>query len=184
MNNNSSFDAQSPTNTPTQPAIQYIMVALAGHRYGVRLDTLQEVVRYGQLAVAPVPNSPEWLDGITSLRGTILSAVNLRAFLGMPRQTTLPNSSSSSSFGRGVARMLVVANPELTIGIVVDDLEGVLSVQPAQIKTPSAYRSDPALPYLDGIHVDSENKREVALLNLRRLVASPQMLRFEPAYTI
>jgi len=185
MNNNTSSGSQSATNQATPPAIQYILVTLADHRYGVRLDTLQEVLRYSQLAVAPMLNSPEWLDGITSLRGTILSVVNLRAFLGLPRQTEPTKSGSpATSSRRGVARMLVVANPELTVGIVVDDLEGVLSVQPKQVKTPSAYRGDPALPYLDGVHIDLENKRKVALLNLQRLVASPQMLRFEPAYTL
>ena len=65
-------------------AVQYLVCALAGREYGLHLATLQEVLRFNQTAVAPVPNTPGWLEGIFSLRGTIISVVNLRAFLGLP----------------------------------------------------------------------------------------------------
>ena len=175
------------TDTAAQVAVQYLLVAMAGRRYGVRLDSLQEVVRYSQLSVAPVPNSPEWLDGITSLRGSILSAVNLRSFLGLSRSSVgMPEKASPSfvGFGRSSPRLLVVSTNDLTIGLIVDDIEGVIFVQLDQIhmlEAYSAFQSDPALAYLDGFYPDLENKREVALLNLSRLIVSTQMLKFEPA---
>jgi chemotaxis signal transduction protein len=162
-------------------------VAIAGRRYGVRLDNLQEVVRYSQLSVAPVPNSPEWLDGITSLRGSILSAVNLRSFLGLSRSSGVITDKASPGFvgfGRSSPRLLVVSTNDLTVGIIVDDIEGVIFVQSEHIQlleTYPTFQSDPALAYLDGIYLDLEHKREVALLNLRRLIVSTQMLKFEPA---
>ena len=197
MSNNPDFGLQSslsnsnsPSSTGTaaaQVAVQYLLVSMAGRRYGVRLDNLQEVVRYSQLSVAPVPNSPEWLDGITSLRGSILSAVNLRSFLGLNRASGgMPDKVSPGfvGFGRSSPRLLVVSTNDLTIGIIVDDIEGVIFVQLDGIQPLEAYpafQADPALGYLDGIYPDLENKREVALLNLRRLLVSTQMLKFEPA---
>ena len=84
--------------------------------------------------------------------------------------------------------MLVVFTNDLLIGIVVDDIEGVIFVQPDAIKVPDVgfatnadYQANPAVKWLDGLYPDPENKRVVALLNLRRLITSPQMLKFETA---
>jgi len=163
MSNNPDFGTQFGSSTPNantaaQAAVQYLLVAMAGRRYGVRLDSLQEVVRYSQLSVAPVPNSPEWLDGITSLRGSILSAVNLRSFLGLSRSSGgMPDKTSPGfvGFGRSSPRLLVVSTNDLTIGLIVDDIEGVIFVQLDQIQVLEAYpafQSDPALAYLEGIY--------------------------------
>lgn len=178
-------DASQAAGASAQPAVQYLLVALAERTYGVRLDTLQEVVRYDQLSVAPIPNSPEWLDGIASLRGNIMSVVNLRGFLGLSRQTESAAENTLLSlqlpgYHRTTPRLLVVSTPELTVSVVVDDIEGVVFVQPEQIKPVSPdYHSDPATAFLNGFYVEPESHRRLVLLDLRLLIHSPRMLHFE-----
>jgi purine-binding chemotaxis protein CheW len=185
---NSSNTAQSSGAT-AQPAVQHLLVALAERTYAVRLDTMQEVVRYDQLSVAPIPNSPEWLDGIASLRGNILSVANLRAFLGLDRQMESAAENTLLSlqlpgFRRTTPRLLVVSTPELAVGLVVDDIEGVVFVQLEQIRPANAdyadYQDDPAAEFLSGFYVDTESNRKFALLDLRTLISSPRMVNFEP----
>lgn len=174
------------SGAPAQPAVQYLLVALAERTYGVRLDTMQEVVRYDQLSIAPIPNSPEWLDGITSLRGNILSVANLRAFLALDRQTESAAENTLLSlqlpgFRRTTPRLLVVSTADLTVALVVDDIEGVVFVQPEQIRlVNNDYQEDPAAEFLGGFYLDPESNRKFALLDLRTLISSPRMVNFEP----
>lgn len=189
LNNQLAAAATNKSEVVLLPPVQYLVIPLAGHKYGVRLDTLQEVVRYNQLSVAPVPDMPEWLDGITNLRGSILSVVSLRAFLGLSRDLEKAATGGGITyqlpgFAHSTPRLLVVAYNDISSGIVVDDIEGVIFVQPEQIKPLEAlpvYKADPALAYLSGFYRDVESQREIALLDLRRLITSPQMLQFEPA---
>jgi purine-binding chemotaxis protein CheW len=179
---------QTPTVQPGQETVQYLLIALAGKVYGIRFDHLQEVLRYNPDVVAPVPNTVDWLEGILSLRGVIVSAVSLRAFLGLPRHDSNEVREGSFDlgigFGRSVPRLLVAYQGNLLVGLVVDEIKGVLFVQPAAV-TPAASDSyieyGPVSNYLAGIYTDPETKQSTALLDVQRLITSSTMLQFEPA---
>ncbi len=169
----------------TEGAVQYLLAALADRQYGFRLDTLQEVLRFQPEAVAPLPNAPEWLEGVFSLRGTIISVVNLRLFLGMPPATPAESDSlkSLALFGIGapVPRLLVLHSEGVVVGVIVDDLKGVLFVQPDQIK-PTLPETGLATTYLAGYYLDARSGQTTLLLDTPALVTSPEMLVFEPIY--
>src|SRR4051812_24837427 len=128
----------TPNLTPELPpeaegAVQYLVCALAGRDYAFRLDTLQEVLRFNQSSVAPVPNTPGWLEGIFSLRGLIISVVNLRTFLGLPPDEDNHGRGGRAEFfgiGAVVPRLLVLHRDETVAGVIVDDIHGVLFVKP------------------------------------------------------
>ncbi|HEX2914194.1 MAG TPA: chemotaxis protein CheW [Chloroflexia bacterium] len=174
-------------STDNDGSIQYLLVSLAGREYGVQLASLQEVLRYNQSGVAPVPNTPVWLEGIFSLRGTIISVVSLRVFLGLPRADEIKQVSAQRSAGIGqlfglgapIPRLLVLQNNELVVGVVVDDIRGVISVRPESV-VPVTDQAHPIFPYLEGAYADSETKKETWLLDVTRLLNSPEMLAFEP----
>jgi purine-binding chemotaxis protein CheW len=59
-----------------------VTFTLDGHLYGVEVDAVQEVLR--GLPRTPIPLAPDTLAGLINLRGQVLSAVDLRAHLGLP----------------------------------------------------------------------------------------------------
>lgn len=180
---------QTTENNPApaaeaQVGLQYLLVALAGREYGVRMDVLQEVLRFNADTVAPIPNTPDWLDGIISLRGTIISVVNLRVFLGFNRYDETAGQGLvfdlGFRLGGSIPRLLVVYIGDLQVGLVVDDILGVVFVnietlQPLEEKD----EHEPAAPYLEGIYQDPKSGKAIALLAARQLITSPQMLQFE-----
>lgn len=180
----------TPTLNPevaaeNEGAVQFLLVLVAGREYGLRLDTLQEVLRYNSAAVAPVPNTPVWLEGIYSLRGQIISVVNLRVFLGLgsatddndPVRRLAVESRELFGIGAEIPRLLVLHDGELLVGVTVDDLRGVLFVQPDQIEpaTPDDLESE---RFLEGFYTDAKGKK-FRLLDARRLITSPELLVFE-----
>ena len=164
--------------------VQYLLIALAGREYGVRLATMQEVLRFQPMAVAPVPNTPLWLEGIFSLRGTIISVVSLRLFLGLP-QTDLTDQNThqplTDLFGVGavVPRLLVLHADDLVVGLVVDDIRGVLFVRPEAIKPVTT--DEPIGPFLEGAYTEPQNQKTTWLIDTLRLLTAPEILVFEPA---
>ena len=59
----------------------YVIFTSAGSSYAVLETSVTEVSRIPRLTL--VPRVPDWLRGVTSLRGEVLSVVDLRVFLGL-----------------------------------------------------------------------------------------------------
>jgi len=182
-NNSLSLAAAAEVVPQAQVGLQYLLVALAGREYGVRLDVLQEVLRFNADAVAPVPNTPDWLDGIISLRGTIISVVNLRVFLGFSRYDETAGRGLvfdlGFRLGGPIPRLLVVYIGDLQVGLLVDDILGVVFVNIEALQ-PIEDEHDLAAPYLEGIYHDPNSGKSIALLAARQLITSSKMLQFEP----
>ena len=64
--------------------------------------------------VTQVPGVKSWLMGIANSRGTVISVVDLREFLG--GKPTIPNSNS---------RLMVVRSGEWSYGLMVDEIIGM-----------------------------------------------------------
>lgn len=153
--------------------VQYLLIVLADREYGIRLDTLQEVLRYNASAVAPVPNTPDWLQGIFSLRGQIVSVVNLRLFLGLLTPPAKPKPLSG--IGIIMPRLLILHSGELWVGVIVEDIHGVLFVDPDTIQHGTE------VSYLEGAYQESADPDNVVwLFDTNRLLNSAEMLAFEP----
>jgi purine-binding chemotaxis protein CheW len=179
-------DTSTSTNSSTENlnpnATQYLLIALAGNQFGVRLNTLQEVLRFNPDSLAPIPNSVHWLEGIISLRGTITSIVNLRAFLGLPRtseQVGYEKYGLDFGIGRPVPRVLVTFSGGLAVGLIVDDIKGMLFVQPQSVRPLLNRKYGPLTPYILGEHLDPETQQLTALLDLQRLINTPAMLQLK-----
>jgi len=94
---------------------QYIRFSLEDIMLGI---TLSSSVEIGHLPdITPLPNLPEWILGISNIRGEIISVVDLKGFFGWP----------SHGHKRG-SRFIVVHNEDLKVGIMVDAITGILSM--------------------------------------------------------
>jgi purine-binding chemotaxis protein CheW len=146
---------------------RYVLLSIASANYAVPEAFVTELERVPK--ITPVPRVPAWVRGVTNLRGDILSVVDMRTFLGL-------DASSSHS-----ARMLVVRllNEDFATGLVVDGVDRIVSVPPAQITPPESSLEGPLAPYLVGMCVIEE--RLVAVLDLDRLLRSPEIRQFEEA---
>lgn len=72
-----------------------------------------------------VPNAPDYILGVTSLRGTMLPVLDLRARLGLATGECSEKS-----------RIIVVNVADENVGLLVDRVTGVFRVSPDEIKPP------------------------------------------------
>jgi purine-binding chemotaxis protein CheW len=156
-----------PAAVPAAPARRdrYVVFTIADTAYAVREASVTEVERIP--AMTPVPRVPAWLRGVTSLRGEVLSVVDLRTWLGLD-QTTLHSG-----------RLLVVrlSGDELALGLLVDRVERIATAAADGVRPPESPLEGPLAPYLTG--VARLSGRTAAVLDLDALLTSADLRRFD-----
>jgi purine-binding chemotaxis protein CheW len=99
---------------------QVVVFSLHGERYGLPITTVREIIRY--VAPSATATARGVIQGMISLRGRTLPIVDLSSRLG--RQLEVG----------GRTRILVLDVPGGSIGLIVDDVHGILPIPAAQIE--------------------------------------------------
>jgi purine-binding chemotaxis protein CheW len=161
-------DAEATSRVASVPVgEQYLLFSLYDCDFAVRADTVQGVERLTSLT--PVPNVAPWVKGVMNLRGSIISVVDLRTFLGLE---PLPHNTRT--------RLLSLQCNEVVICFIVDAISEMLPIPPTTIVSGNARQAALpawAAPYAAG--VAQLGKRTIVLLDVARLLFSNKMQHYE-----
>ncbi|MEM7118458.1 MAG: chemotaxis protein CheW [Chloroflexota bacterium] len=167
------MDLAAPTAAEAQTLVQHVIFTLGNIRCAVPAVNIREV---GEISyITPVPNVPDWLVGITSLRGDILSLVDLSTFLDL-------SSDKDMSLGVSDIEIMVVQSQQetltaITTGLIVDEVDDIQDIPMEQVRVPTAALDNQLGTYMRGVYED--NGQMVVVLDLERLLMSPEMWQFE-----
>lgn len=150
---------------PAVPQHRLVLFLVSGTTYGVQDALVTEVGRVPKITA--VPRMPAWLRGVTSLRGDIVSVVDVRTFLGL----------EATSLHTG--RLLVVRLPdeEFSVALLVDEVQQIASVPVDAVRPPASPLEGALAPFLTG--VTETGGRLVVVLDLERLLRSAEIRQFE-----
>ena len=113
--------------------------------------------------ITPLPNLPDWVLGISNVRGEIVSVLDLKRFFGR----------SSPGASRG-SHLIIIHNQDLKVGIIVDSIMGIISLEGQETDVqPNPYRSGEISSFLSGVVVSGDKLLNV--LDVDRLLAHPRM---------
>lgn len=136
---------------------QLVVFDLANERYGVDIGTVHEIIRMQE--ITHVPNSPNYVDGVTNLRGKIIPVVNLRMLFGLE-----PGEETSET------RIVVVEIEGEDIGVRVDAVAEVLKVAESSVEQEtSAVVTTMDSDYMQGIANSGQGL--VILLDLAKVLS-------------
>jgi purine-binding chemotaxis protein CheW len=130
-----------------------VIFSLGDKEYGADLSEVIEVVRLRTITC--IPDTPVCVEGVISLRGKVIPLVNMAVKLGLNK--LLPVKSS---------RIIVVRVDAQMVGVLVDKVAGVVSLDPGQLTSPDEILKTSA--YLTGIAKIGE--RIVLLLNFSKFL--------------
>ncbi|HVJ83641.1 MAG TPA: chemotaxis protein CheW [Planctomycetia bacterium] len=160
------FGSRSPRRRDSSTHVKAVVARLKGLRCAFRMDSVVEVMT--PPSVAPVPNVPNWILGVTNLRGEIVSVVDFRAYVGF----------DATPFDQE-KRVIVLRSrrDDMTTGLAVDGVEGIRHL-PFGAPTPATIELPPKLaetviglaPLTDGYAL---------LLDAELLLAAPELRAFE-----
>lgn len=136
---------------------QLVVFELNGELYGVDIHQVREIIRVP--AITHVPRTPEFVEGVVNLRGTVIPILDLRKRFGF------------SEGEDGVDRRIVVVEMEdKTLGVIVDAVKEVLLVDEEAIEPPSPYIVTVDSQYIVG--VARLEDRLVILLDLNQVLSA------------
>ena len=143
---------------------QYILLSLEKTFFALPLASTLEVGRPPN--ITPLPNLPNWVQGISNVRGEIVSFISLKAFFGI--------SSTANSVE---SRFLIVHNQKIKLGIIVDRILGIFFWDQidADLQN-SPYREGETANYILGVAVSGE--RLTNILDIDKLLSSPRLAGF------
>lgn len=145
----------SHTNTNFGSEDRYLLFSLGIEEYAIPLLKVKEVIAVP--TTTPIPYSPPYFSGIMNLRGQIISVVDLRLKLGLKVQGNSPENA------------VIIADLNGThVGMIVDSVNSVLAIDPAQRSNPPVMDNSKAAKYLCGI-VRREDKLTL-LLDIENLL--------------
>lgn len=108
----------STANIVSQKSQQFATFRIADLFMGIELSSVQELMRYQEMA--SVPLAPSAVEGLINLRGQIVTALDMRRILGLPRiqnQESLPMN-------------IIIHSEGGTVSLLVDEICDVIDVLP------------------------------------------------------
>jgi purine-binding chemotaxis protein CheW len=100
-------------------ARQLLVFSLGEEEYALPVTSVQEIIHYTHPRA--VASEAHWIQGVISLRGKIIPVADLAARLGLQTESV-----------EG-AKIVVVESGSVTAGVVVDDVDEVLTIEEEQL---------------------------------------------------
>jgi len=107
---------------------------------GVPVTGVQEVLRECELT--PVPLATRAVRGLLNLRGEVVTAIDLRARLGLPD----PDADAT------LAHVIIRGDDDEPISLLVDAVEDVVTLLASTFEPPPQTLLEPARTYISGVH--------------------------------
>ncbi len=149
---------------------QFITFTLGPEEYGIDIMVVREIK--GWTDTTMIPNAPSHVRGVINLRGVIVPIFDLRARFGMG--LTTPTKMHV---------VIIVATGTRTIGLLVDTVSDIISVDPKSIRAVPEMGLPTDDQFLDGLVALDD--RMVTLVSLgglfgNRAVADASLATAEP----
>lgn len=144
---------------------KYLIFSLAGELYGIEIRCVTEII--GVQPMTQVPEMPDYILGVTNLRGTIIPVMDARLRFRKPPQDHDDKTC-----------IVVLDTGELTLGLIVDSVEEVLYLQDEDIAPPPDLNKG-GRKYIQGIGTAGGAVR--LLLDCAQLLSEDEMELVEDA---
>ena len=135
---------------------QIVVFELGSECYGVQISAVESIIR--MQPVTRIPHSPQFVEGVTNLRGKVLPVVDLRKRFSLETQRETNNS-----------RIIVVNVNDMVIGMIVDAVSEVLTIQDQMVEPPPSITASIDSAFIKGIAKIGE--RLVILLDLAKILS-------------
>ena len=142
--------------------VELVVFSMGDEEFAANIDQVREVITRG--TITPIPDSPDFVEGITNVRGEITVAVDLEGGLSL------------ESPQEGEGKHIIITEQESSLfGLIVDEVTQVLRIPESQIRpTPEAVTRMKKV-YVNGVITLDE--RLTILLDLSKVLSEESLAR-------
>lgn len=139
MSDNPSKSTSTNTQqSEAQPSSQFVGFQIGDQRYAFRIEQIQEIVILNQ--ITQLPQMPDYVEGVSNLRGSIIPIINLRKFFGL-----------EAAPGDSETRTIVLNVRDKVMGCTVDMVSQVIRLAPGEIQLPPDTMTGEGVKYITGL---------------------------------
>ncbi len=143
------------TATRESTETQLVAFHLANEIYGIEISAIHEIILMPE--ITHIPRAARDVQGVINLRGKIVPVLNLRSHLGLSSAASTRNT-----------RIIVVQKAEMTVGLIVDDVVGVMRIPDTQIEPPSNLITELDTDFIRG--VGKQGEQLIILLEMTQVL--------------
>jgi purine-binding chemotaxis protein CheW len=140
--------------------IQLVTFRVGPQEFALDILQIERILRYS--APAPLPQAPDYLEGVVPYEGGAVPVVDLRKRFGLEASV------------REETRLMVLDLEHQRVGVLVDEVREVMRVDSTTITAPGPMVSGLAAAYIAGIV--TRPGRMIIILNARKLLSSTERL--------
>lgn len=136
---------------------QFVVFMLAHEAFGVPIEGVEGIIKLQK--ITSMPNLPDYIEGVTNLRGAIVPVMDLRKRFGL-----MADSATLDS------RIVIVSLGNISMGMIVDSVSEVLTIQDSRIEAIPQLLSTVDTAFITGIA--NLGERLVILLSLESVLST------------
>lgn len=133
--------------------LELLTFSIAKEEFAFSVPEVEEILRFQN--ITRVPTMPDYVLGITSLRGKIIPVIDLEIRLGIKDKSAViadeHTEKTLESEETSKRKILIIAGPNGMIGAVIDRVEGVIKIPKNKVLTPPAHLTETELKFLEGV---------------------------------
>lgn len=165
INDTSNIQASQDRHKPLLPEaerIQLVVFSLEDESFGTDIKHVREIVRVGP--VTPIPDSPNFIKGVTNIRGEIVIVIDLKERFFLPVKKPVES------------KHIVITGQEGNLyGVLVDEVTEVLRIPRAEIKTTPHLITKIDRAYISGVITLEKENRLIMLLDLKKVLLEEEL---------
>jgi len=156
-------------NTVSEGTVQYLTFKLDGEAYATEIYKVREVLEYTE--ITRVPRTPDFMQGVINLRGSVVPVIDLRMQFGM--------ESGEVTVDTCIIIIEVNIDGQKTVlGALADSVQEVIDLQQEQLEPVPALGTRVSNEFIQAMGKDREGKF-IILLNMDKVFSVEQIQEVE-----
>ena len=129
---------EAPDQEQDEMQSKYLVFTLDGQEFAISIKYVRDIIHVS--AITRVPNVPDFIKGITNLRGRVIPIIDMRARFG----------KYSEDYNDRTC-IIVVEIRNAMVGLIIDSVAEVLTLGDEQISPPPQFSSGSESRFIQGV---------------------------------
>jgi len=142
--------------------VQLIVFNLGDEEFGANIDQVREIIR--TRLITPIPNSPDFIDGLTTIRGEIAVVIDLKNRFSLPTKK-----------GNEEKHIIMTVQDKNIFGLKVDEVTEVLRIPEIEIKDTPGLVVKVDTDYIRGVLTLKD--RLIIMLDLEKVLSEEELVK-------
>jgi len=135
--------------------IRWVTFQLGSEVYGVVVKKVREILRINN--ISPVPGAPDYIVGITNIRGNVVSVIDGRSRINLP-----------SKENTDLSRMIVMESDDDIVAVVVDNVTDIIDLPESLVDSKPRLSNSNGSEYISGVL--SHDDELIIILNSEKFI--------------